>query len=431
MTKALNFLFTTWEGGGNVTPALEVARKLVARGHRVRFMSDECNRPEAEANGAVFVAWTRAPSRKSRTAATEVIRDWAAPTPDEGMGGIMRDFVGGKALAYAQDTIDELKRELTDLVVTCELTIGVLAACESIGQRFAVLAPNISLFPMDGIPPMGPGLTPARSSEERAMHAQIAKGVEAVFDAGLPGLNAARATLGLAPLGHLADQRHAAQVELLATARSFDYPIETLPPRVRYVGPQIADPVWAKAWASPWSASDKRPLVTVGFSTTFQNHAGVLQNVIDALAPLDARVLVTLGGSIEQGALKPAANTAIVESAPHTIVMREASLVVTHGGHGTVMRALVNRLPMLVLPHGRDQNDNAARVVYRGAGLTLMANASVEEIREACARILAEPSFRFAAKRLGDAVAAEAENSSVAQELEAAASDSLPSSAVA
>jgi len=43
-SKQLNFLFTTWEGGGNMTPVRVAARKLLARGHRVRVMSDECNR---------------------------------------------------------------------------------------------------------------------------------------------------------------------------------------------------------------------------------------------------------------------------------------------------------------------------------------------------------------------------------------------------
>ena len=63
----------------------------------------------------------------------------------------------------------------------------------------------------------------------------------------------------------------------------------------------ISDPAWAREWRAPWEAGDERPLVTVGFSTTFQNHAGVLQKVIDALAPLPVRVLVTLGGSIDAG----------------------------------------------------------------------------------------------------------------------------------
>jgi UDP:flavonoid glycosyltransferase YjiC (YdhE family) len=174
---------------------------------------------------------------------------------------------------------------------------------------------------------------------------------------------------------------------------------------------------------------DARALVTVGFSTTFQNHAGVLQKVIDALAPLPARVLVTLGGSIEAGELRARDNCVVVESAPHGAVMREAALVVTHGGYGTVMRALVSRAPMLVIPHGRDQNDNAVRVTERGAGLSLMPDAPVEVIRAACARLLSERHFRDAARRLGDLVAADAERSTVVQELEAAAT--IPGSAAA
>jgi MGT family glycosyltransferase len=222
-------------------------------------------------------------------------------------------------------------------------------------------------------------------------------------------------------LEHLLDQIRVAEVELLATSRAFDFPSSDLPSHVRYVGPQIGDPHWAVRWNSPWPASDKRPLVAVAFSTTFQNHAGVLQKIIDALAPLPARVLVTLGGAIKVGALKPAANCVLVESAPHSEVMREAAAVVTHGGHGTVMRALLSRAPMLVIPHGRDQNDNAVRITARGAGLSLLPDAPVEEIRAACERLLSDASFRAAARKLGDQVAAEAENSTVVQELEAAA----------
>jgi UDP:flavonoid glycosyltransferase YjiC (YdhE family) len=119
--------------------------------------------------------------------------------------------------------------------------------------------------------------------------------------------------------------------------------------------------------------------------------------------------------------LRAAANTVVVDSAPHSLIMREAAVVVTHGGHGTVMRALLSRVPMLVVPHGRDQNDNAVRVTERSAGLCITAGASVEEIRTACAKLLADPSFKTAAKRLGDLVAAESENSHIVAELETAA----------
>jgi hypothetical protein len=186
VTDPLTLLFTTWEGGGNVTPALEVARKLVARGHRVRVMSEACNRPESEHAGAAFVAWTRAPSRQDRSPESQTFRDWAAASPQEGLLTVIRDVWCGPAHAHAMDVIDELQREPADLVVTCEGLFGVMVGCESLRQRFVILSPNISLAPLPGIPPMGPGLAPARSDEERAAHAEIAHAVQAMFDSGLP-----------------------------------------------------------------------------------------------------------------------------------------------------------------------------------------------------------------------------------------------------
>ncbi|HEY9777750.1 MAG TPA: nucleotide disphospho-sugar-binding domain-containing protein [Planktothrix sp.] len=417
MTR-LNFLFTTWEGGGNVPPALEVARKLVQEGHRVRVMSEECNRVESEATGASFTAWTRALSRSDKFRSSQIANDWAASSPQVGLMNIVRDIWCKPALDYARDVLDELKREQANLIVTCEALFGVMAACESIKQPFVLLCPNISLAGLPGVPPLGPGLMPARNDEEREMHAQIATAMRDLLDGGLPYLNEARAALGLPPVTHLIDQFNSAEAELLATSPAFDFPADSLPDRVRYVGPQVADPHWTQPWVSPWPTSDTRPLVTVGFSTTFQNHVAVVQNVIDALASLPVRVLVTRGSSIERRDLEPAANSVIVDSAPHAAVMRESAFAVTHGGHGTVIRGLYSRIPLLVIPHGRDQNDNAVRVTARGAGLSLTPDASVDEIRAACQRLLNEPEFKDCAKRLGDAVAYDADNSTVVQTLE-------------
>ena len=424
MSRVLNFLFTTWEGGGNVTPALVVVGKLLARGHRVRVMSDACNRPESEAAGAAFVAWNRAPSRPDRTRNTQTFRDYAAPTPQEGILTVVRDVWCGPARQYAEDLLDELRREPADLVVTCEALFGVMAACESVGQPYATLCPNISLAPLPGIPPLGPGLPPATNEQERELHRQIAAASQGMFDSGLPSLNAARAAIGLGPLEHLLDQLKSAKVELLATSSAFDFPSDCLPPKVRYVGPQIGDPHWAQPWISPWPASDPRPLVAVGFSTTFQGHVGVMQKIVDALATLPVRVLVTLGGSVSPDEIRAAENCVVVDSAPHSQVVRQSAAFITHGGHGTVVRGLMGRVPLLIIPHGRDQNDNAVRVTARGAGLMLMPDASVEAIRAACERLLTEPSFKAAARRLGDQIAADAEHSTVVEELEAAAKDS-------
>ena len=209
----------------------------------------------------------------------------------------------------------------------------------------------------------------------------------------------------------------AAQSILVGTARAFDFPAETLPASLKYVGPQLDVPGWVAPWKSPWPANDPRPLVLVAFSTTFQNHASVLQGIIDATASLPLRLLVTLG-DLTAAELKPAENTVLVSSAFHDAVMPEAKLVITHGGHGTVMRALRHHRPMLILPQGRDQSENAIRVTTRGAGLAPQPPFETAALREAIVRLMEEPHFAGAARRLGEEVVKESLAPTAVEELE-------------
>jgi MGT family glycosyltransferase len=431
--RPLNFLFTTAHLGGNVSPVMPVVRQLVAAGHRVRVMSDSVNRSDAEAVGANFRPWSRAPNRADRAREGDP-PDWSV-SDEEGIG-MVAQFLGGTAQAYAEDTIEELKREPADLVVCSDMLLGPMLGAEAVGQKLALLGTMISFFPLPGIAPLGTGLGIARNVEERAVQDAARLEMTAIFDSALPELNAAREHFGLAPLAHLADQCAAASVHWLGTARAFDFEDAVLRPNMRYAGPLLGDPVWAEPWHSPWSENDPRPLALVGFSTSFQNHAAVLQRVIDAASTLPVRLLVTLGGPIEADELVPSENAVVVRSAPHLQILKEASLVVTHGGHGTVMAALMHRLPTLVIPHGRDQADNAARITERGAGLSVSRTVSIEEIRTALARLLSEPEFRTATQTLGDAVDAEWRAATLIADLEtlanarcgaAPAKDALPS----
>lgn len=419
-TRPLCLLFTTIDGGGNVAPVIGVVAQLAKRGHIVRVMSETANQGEAEASAARFVPWTRAPNRPTRARETDPA-DWAAPTPLHGIQDVFEKFLCGCALPYAQDVMDELRRERADLVINFDMLLGVMTGCEALSQRLALLSTMSSMFPFLDTPPFGFALPPARNAAERVAIANANETLIAMYDAGLPALNAARLTLGLAPLAHTLDQLNAVTVRWLGTARAFDFVPQSLPSYVHYVGPLIRDPLNALPWISPWGADDRRPLILVSFSTSFQNHAACLQRVIDACARLPVRVLVTLGGAIQPHEVRPAENTVVVTSAPHTVVMREATVVVTHGGHGTVMTALANRLPLLVIPHGRDQGDNAVRVTERGAGLSLPNTAHSEEFAVALKRLLNEPSFAEAACRLGDAVAAEVANSPIVEEIESLA----------
>ena len=73
--------------------------------------------------------------------------------------------------------------------------------------------------------------------------------------------------------------------------------------------------------------------------------------------------------------------------------MPRAAVVVTHGGHGTVIKSLAAGVPLVVLPHGRDQADNAARIVARHAGVKVSRTSKPAKIAAAICGVLDDPSF--------------------------------------
>ena len=199
---------------------------------------------------------------------------------------------------------------------------------------------------------------------------------------------------------------------------ALDFPADRLPENVRYIGPLLDRSDWSKPWTAPWPHGSDRPRALVSFSTTDQNQTDALQRTMNAIAGIEMNAVATLGPALNAAALRRPKNVALLPSAPHDAVMREVSLVVTHGGHGTVSRALWHGLPLLVMPMGRDQNDIAVRVEARGVGLSLPSTASETEIAGALKHIIREPRFRVAARRLADAIDGEIKSQRLVDEME-------------
>jgi len=205
------------------------------------------------------------------------------------------------------------------------------------------------------------------------------------------------------------------------TSESFDFHGTVRPPHVRYVGPVLADPPWVGSWKSPWPEGDERKLVVVSLSSTYMKQERLLARVIEALRQAPMRGVVTTGPAIDPSALPAAPNVAIVRSAPHSELFREAAVVVTHAGMGTVTRALCSGVPTVCIPMGRDQPDVAARVVHAGAGLRLRPSAKPAAIRAAVERVADDPGFAAAAREVGARMRADAEAGQAIVELEALA----------
>ena len=377
------FVFTTFEFGGHVTPALATAARLQARGRRVLVVSDEATRAEAQGFGLPFIPWRTAPNRPDKRIANEPLRDWECGSPAEVIAMLLDRLMTGAAAAYAADTAAVLSDNPDAVVVSQELLLGSMLAAEAHDAPLALHTANVWPLPtLEGVPPFGPGLAPPAGEQDRAFQALIRQASRGFYDAGLPALNAARAAHGLAPLAHTLDQIGAARLVLLSAARAYDFaPSEGLPKPFVYAGPQARVPAWAAAWESPWPADDARPLVLVSFSTLYQAQEPVIRRVTEALAALPVRGVVTLGPQLEPADFpSPAENVRVVASASHDALMPHLAAMVTHAGHGSAIRPVLNGVPLVCLPMGRDQPDNAARIVARGAGLRLDPAAPAREI---------------------------------------------------
>jgi MGT family glycosyltransferase len=426
------YLFALVDGGGNVPPELSAARQLVERGHDVTVLAEHSVADEVRATGATFRPWVHAPNRPDRRPEHDPVRDWECGNPWQLVERLAATMFVGPAPRYAQDVRAAIAELDPDLIPCSMFCVGAMVAAEAARRPFDVLIPNVYPLPVEGMPAFGLGLQPARGPLGRIRDRIVNELSERLWDRyGLNGpnsLNALRAEYGLAPVARFLDQARGARRHLVFTSPAFDFTVGShLPDNVRYVGPVLDDPTWATTTAAttaattttPWTPpAGTDPLVLVALSSTFQRQEDTLQRIVDALSMLPVRAVVTTGQAIEPNAVQARANTTILVAASHRQILSHAALVVTHGGHGTAMKALAAGVPLVVLPHGRDQADTAARVVARGAGIALKRSASPRKIARAVKRVLDQPSFAHAARRLGDQILRDASGDALVRELE-------------
>jgi MGT family glycosyltransferase len=392
---------------GNAQPQLAVTRKLLERGHEVRVLAHRAARERIEVTGAEFIEFRRSrPDFDITKRETDTLRDWEARTR---LGGGMRTlrnalfaFVGN----VAHECGGLLRERPADVVVFDWMLAGAAIAAE------AAALPSVELvhcpwpLPVAGVPPLfiGAGLRPLGGPFGAARDRLLNRAARRVLDLGLPALNRARAEHGLAPLDHWEDQLLGAQAICMMTAPELDFSSRgALPANVHYVGPSFEPS--PREWRSPWPAANSDPLVVVSFSTSYMDQSALVQRVLDALGGLPVRTLLTVGPALERSRLRLPANAHAVDFVPHRTVFPHAALVVTHAGWQTVNAALADGVPLLCIPDGRDQPDNAARVVLAGAGVRVHRRTRPGRLRAVIAKALEDPALKRGAGTMAAALA--------------------------
>ena len=216
-----------------------------------------------------------------------------------------------------------------------------------------------------------------------------------------PALDRLRGRLGMRPDPH--GDRIASSPYLTVIPHAMEDPGDPGPPHALRFREDAPAP-----WPLPdWWGGDERPLVYVTYGSvtpTLPGFAERFRATVASLADLPARVLFTIGTEVERDALGPApANVHVEPWVPQAAVMPHAAAMVGHGGAGSTRAALAAGVPSVVVPGFADQPRNAERVAALGAGIAL---AEPENLGGAVRRLLSEPSYRRAARRVAGEVAA-------------------------
>ena len=119
-------------------------------------------------------------------------------------------------------------------------------------------------------------------------------------------------------------------------------------------------------------------------------------------------MLTTIGRNNDPAELGPLPANVIVERyVPQADVLPFCDVAVGHGGSGSTLGALAHGLPMLLLPHGADQFENARACAVLGVAQVLMPDAlTAEGVASAVRALLAEPAPRAAAGHVAQEIAA-------------------------
>jgi MGT family glycosyltransferase len=375
VNERLRILVAAFGDAGHVFPAIALGKALVERGHEVVIETWEERRAAVEGAGLGF-------------AAAEEYRMFPPPDPDSEEG----QHAAEAALAL----LPLLEDFRPQTVVSDILTLAPTLAAERAGIPLATLIPHIYPVVEPGLPFFAIGLRPPRTQLGRWIwRTGHDRALKVGLERGRRDLNVQRRRLNLPPI----ERFHGGispDLALVGTYPQLEYPREW-PQGVEVVGPMTFELPHPDIELPPGDD----PLVLVAPSTAHDSDNHLVRTALAALAEEPVRVVATTNNVAPQRPIEVPANATLVEWLSYSQLMPAASLVISHGGHGTVARALGAGTPLLVCPFIGDMSETAMRVAWAGAGLSLPWRlCHPASLRWAVRRLLEEESFTQKAEEI-------------------------------
>jgi len=397
------FIFAVQPAIGHLNPMASIARQLQGEGHEIIFV---CFAPEViekhvEANG--FRLQGIPGIKPSLFKLVTFFMTLPSGYPEIfNATKIMFGRLTFIARKFGR-VLDEIR---PDMVVSDFTFPGACLAAEMKDTPYVTIYHAGLCFKGPGIPPFGSGLP---IGEAWGRKGRLYKRLSGLLEKNIEStVGRARRRLGLPPSENNF-LTLSPWLTLVLTAEAMEAPRFALPPTVFFIGPCLTgrrNLPHEEDFPFDRLSRDK-PRIYVSLGTFFNNRPRVFNKIISAFSDGRFQLIVKAGRAFARlSSQRNPSNVLLFRNVPQLDVIPRVDAVISHGGNNTVNETLSAGKPLLVMPVGGEQGDNAARVEYLGVGLRAdIERSTAQEIRMKLTRLIEEPTFRQRAKEVARSLA--------------------------
>lgn len=192
-------------------------------------------------------------------------------------------------------------------------------------------------------------------------------------------------------------------LNLLLTVKEIEAPRQLINAKAIFVGPCFSGKRIDLKDKFPFELlKDKIPKIYVSLGTVFNNKPEVFKKILKGLEKENFQVIVSAGGAYDK--LRKSGfgkNILIFKSVPQLEILKRVDLVISHGGNNTINETLAAGKPIIVMPIGGEQGDNASKIEYLNVGKRInIWNFGSNEVLDKVKVILNEPIYKENADRI-------------------------------
>ncbi|WP_181347323.1 macrolide family glycosyltransferase [Thalassobacillus sp. CUG 92003] len=369
-----NILIINFPAEGHVNPSLGVTKAFAERGDNVYYISTEEYKDRIEGVGANVIL------HENVLKGAEI--DTASPGASNSLLTIM------------------LQTSLDILSITRELANDIsfdFVYYDSFGAGELVR----DYLQVPGFSSSASFLIPEEFMRNLPIHPDAGESLE-LNEHSQSILDTIKKEYGVFPKNMLQFMQNQGEKKIVYTSEYFQPRLNEFGEGYHFIGPSFPHRKGGNDF--PIEQLDNERVLYISMGTILHNVEDFFNTCIDAFSDFPGKVVIATGARANFQKLKHAPDHFIIRRyIPQLDVLQHTNVFITHGGMNSVNEAIYHEVPMVVLPHDKDQPMVAARLSELHAGYAIFSNNVTKDmLQEAVHEVVHNQDYNHGIQKIKD-----------------------------